>query len=109
MESGSSVLLAVIFGMFLVLLFLVLAFIVFRAVVRKPAKGAPLVPGRDGHFEVVGKRVCCAHCQGTKFTVKEILLNTWLLSLLRIDWLDASATVLSCDKCGQLAWFAQDG
>jgi len=108
MESGSSIFLAVVFGMFLLLLFLVLAFIIFRAVVRKPLKGAPLIPDQEGHFEVVGKRVSCSHCQGTKFTAKEFLLNTWLLSLLRIDWLDASATVLSCEKCGQQIWFAQD-
>jgi predicted nucleic-acid-binding Zn-ribbon protein len=108
MESNSSVFLAVLFGMFLVLLFLAIAFVVFRAVVRQPSRSEPLIPDRDGHFEVVGKMVTCPHCHGTKFTAKEILLNTWLLSLLRIDWLDASATVLTCDKCGQLTWFAQD-
>jgi len=109
MEPTSSTFLAVVFGMFLLLLFLVHAFIVFRAVVREPSEGVPLIPDQDGHFEVVGKRVSCVHCQGTKFTAKEFLLNTWLLSLLRIDWLDASATVLSFEKCGQQTWFAQDG
>ncbi len=108
-ESSSSIFLAVIFGMFLLLLFLVIAFVIFRAVVRKPAKSAPLIPDQNGHFAVVGKRVSCAHCQGSKFIAKEILLNTWLLSLLRIDWLDSSATVLSCERCGQQVWFAQDG
>ena len=99
---------AVIFGMFLLLLFLALAIIIFRAVLRKPSNGAPLVPTDDGHFEVVGKQVACCHCGGTSFTAKEILLNTWLLSLLRIDWLDSSATVLSCESCGHLTWFALD-
>jgi predicted nucleic-acid-binding Zn-ribbon protein len=108
MEFNSSTLLAVIFGMILLLLFLVLAFVIFRAVLRKPSGNPPLVPTADGHFEVDGKRVSCAHCRGKKFTAKEILLNTWLLSLLRIDWLDSSATVLSCKKCGQLTWFSLD-
>jgi len=108
MDIDSSTFLAVLFGMLLVLLFLAIAIVVFRAMLRKPARSAPLIPTEGGHFEVVGKRVSCSHCRGTSFTAKEILLNTWLLSLLRIDWLDSSANVLSCDKCGQLTWFAQD-
>ena len=108
MEFDSSTLTAIIFGMLLLLLFLVLAVVIFRAVLRKPAHGAPLIPTEDGHFEVVGKRVSCSHCRGTNFVAKDILLNTWLLSLLRIDWLDSTATVLTCKKCGQLTWFAQD-
>jgi predicted nucleic-acid-binding Zn-ribbon protein len=107
-EANSSIFLAVIFGMFLVLLFLGIAFVIFRAVLRKPSRSAPLIPAEDGHFAVVGKRVSCSHCGGTTFTAKEILLNTWLLSLLRIDWLDSSANVLSCQQCGLLTWFAQD-
>ncbi|NQV85639.1 MAG: DNA-binding protein [Woeseiaceae bacterium] len=66
------------------------------------------MPTEDGRFEVIGKKVSCSHCGGARFAAKEILLNTWLLSLLRIDWLDSSATVLSCEKCGQLTWFTQD-
>jgi hypothetical protein len=109
MEFNSSTFMAVVFGMFLLLLFLVLAVVIFRAALRKPARGsAPLIPTKDGHFEVVGKKVSCSHCHGTRFAAKDILLNTWLLSLLRIDWLDSSATVLACEKCGQLTWFAQD-
>ena len=109
MELNSSTLTAVVFGMFLLLLFLVLAVVIFRAALRKPSHGgAPLIPTKDGHFEVAGKQVSCSHCRGTRFVAKDILLNTWLLSLLRIDWLDSSATVLACDKCGQLTWFSQD-
>ncbi len=108
MELNSSTFLAIVFGMLLLLIFLAIAVIVFRAVLRKPKKSAPLIPTADGSFEVVGKKVSCAHCKGTSFTAKEILLNTWLLSLLRIDWLDSSANVLACDNCGHLTWFAQD-
>jgi hypothetical protein len=108
MDFDSSTLLAVVFGMFLLLLFLVLTVIIFRAVMRGPSKSPPLIPTDGGHFEVVGKRVKCSHCDGSSFIAKEILLNTWLLSLLRIDWLDSSATVLACENCGQLTWFALD-
>jgi hypothetical protein len=107
-EVNLSIVTAVVFGMLLVLLFIAIAIVIFRAVLRKPAAGAPLVPTQDCHYEVGGKRVSCSHCNGNQFKAKEILLNTWLMSLLRIDWLDSSATVLSCNKCGQLTWFAQD-
>jgi predicted nucleic-acid-binding Zn-ribbon protein len=106
MESNSTIM-AVLLGMLLVLLFLALAVIIFRAILRKPAGGAPLIPTNDGNFEVVGKRVACSHCGDSSFMAQEILLNTWLLSLLRIDWLDSSATVLTCKTCGHLTWFAQ--
>lgn len=108
MELNLTTLITVLFGMLLVIALLAFCFIIFMAVQRKPIRNPPLVPADDGHFEVGGKRVTCTHCGGTSFKAQEILLNTWLLSLLRIDWLDSSSTVLSCDKCGQLTWFAQE-
>ena len=108
MELNGSFIMAVLLGMVLLLLFLVLGIVIFRAVFRRTAQSPPLVPSDDGHYEVVGKRVTCSHCGNTRFKPQEILLNTWLLSLLRIDWLDSSATVLSCDRCGRLNWFAQE-
>lgn len=108
MDVNYSLFLAVLLGMLLLLLALAIGIFVFRNVLRKPTRNPPFVPSDDGHYEVVGKRVRCSHCGGSNFTVQEILLNTWLLSLLRIDWLDSSATVLSCKNCGHLTWFAQD-
>ena len=109
MDVESSLFLAVLFGMLLLLLAIGIGIVIFRAVLRKPTHNPPLVPSDDGHYEVVGKRVTCFHCGSSRFSAQEILLNTWLLSLLRIDWLDSSATVLSCDNCGRLTWFTQDG
>ena len=94
--------------MFLLLIFIGLLFVIFRAVLRKPSYGPPLTPSEDGHFEVAGRRVTCHHCDGNRFKSQEILLNTWLLSLLRVDWLDSSATVLTCETCGRLTWFSQE-
>ena len=108
MQLTLPTLAAILFGVFLVLAVLAFSFIVFTAMQRKPARTPPLVPDDNGHFQVGGKRVTCSHCGGTKFKAQEILLNTWLLSLLRIDWLDSSSTVLSCDQCGQLTWFSQE-
>lgn len=108
MEIDASLFAAVLFGMLLLLLALAIGIVIFRALLRKPSHNPPLVPSDDGHYEVVGIRVTCSHCGSTGFTAQDILLNTWLLSLLRIDWLDSSATVLVCDHCGHLTWFAQD-
>ena len=107
--SGASFLVAVLLGMFLLMLFLGLLVLIIRLTIRPPATAAPpLVPSEDGKYHVAGKIVSCHQCEGTSFKSQEILLNTWLLSLLRIDWLDSSATVLTCVKCGRLTWFAQD-
>lgn len=107
--SATPFLLAVLLGMFLLLLFVAILVMVIRLTTRSPTTAAPpLVPSADGNYDVAGKRVSCYQCNGTSFKSREILLNTWLLSLLRIDWLDSSATVLTCVKCGRLTWFAQD-
>lgn len=108
MDVEYSLFFAVLFGMLLLLMALAIGVLVFRTVLRKPTHNASLVPSDDGNYEVGGKRVTCSHCGCSNFTAQEILLNTWLLSLLRFDWLDSSATVLTCDNCGHLTWFAQD-
>jgi len=94
--------------MIILLVVLALGVIIARSLVPKPRHGAALVASDDGNFHVSGKRISCSHCGGAEFTSNQILLNTWLLSLLRIDWLDASATVLTCKNCGKLTWFNQD-
>jgi hypothetical protein len=35
-------------------------------------------------------------------------MNPMSEPLLRIDWLDSSATVLSCSACGRIAWFSHE-
>ncbi len=108
MDKDYSLFFAVVFGMLLLLMALAIGILVFRTMLRRPTRNPPLVPSDDGSYEVGGKRVACSHCGSSNFAAQEILLNTWLLSLLRIDWLDSSATVLTCNNCGHLTWFAQD-
>jgi len=98
----------VLFGMVLVLFFFGIFALIVRLSARRPTHSPPLTPSADGRYEVFGKRVVCHHCGHASFKAQEILLNTWLLSLLRIDWLDSSATVLTCNTCGRLTWFAQE-
>ena len=54
-----------------------------------------------------GKRIKCAHCSGTRFREKQAQLNTWFATFLNFDWLNRSATALTCFGCGHIMWFAQ--
>jgi hypothetical protein len=103
-----STFLALVILLILGLTFVGLFILVFRLIVRPSADEPRLLQTADGGFTVVGKQVICDHCGGAKFHAREILLNTWVLSLLRIDWLDSSATVLSCSACGRITWFSQE-
>ena len=80
-------------------------------VVRALAKGTeaapPLTADGEGHYELVGEQVSCLHCGRREFSARQVLLNTWFMSLLRFDWLDTNATLLSCRHCGALRWFSQ--
>ena len=107
MESTGSLFLAAITGMLLLLLFIGLAVAIANRLKRSPNSALPLIPSADGCFDAADKRISCAHCGGIKFKAQEILLNTWLLSLLRIDWRDSSATARRCENCGKITWFSQ--
>ena len=80
---------------------------VVRALGRGTEALPPLTGDGNGHFELVGKPVVCQHCGRQEFRARRVLLNTWLMSLLRFDWLDSNATLLSCRHCGALYWFTQ--
>jgi hypothetical protein len=103
-----STFMAIIVSLILGLTFVGLFILIVRLIVRPSADEPRLLQTADGGFTVVGKQVTCDHCGGAKFNAREILLNTWVLSLLRIDWLDSSATVLSCSTCGRITWFSQE-
>lgn len=61
----------------------------------------------DGRRFAAGERVVrCTHCDGERFDSREALLNTTVMSLLDLDWLDRSATVLICVRCAAMRWFA---
>lgn len=58
-------------------------------------------------YTVAGKAISCTHCQGKEFTADKAQLNTFLLTLIELDWLDSSAAILTCTTCGQVLWFRQ--
>ena len=61
----------------------------------------------DGTYEAAGRPVRCSHCGGTRFDEREGKINTTGMSLLDLDWMNRSATVLVCQECGHLGWFLE--
>ena len=107
MQSGDSLVLTILVGALLVLVFFVLVVAVSRAIGRRSDRLDLDIVEHHGQFTIAGRKLACSHCGGSQFTAQQVLLNTWLMSLLRIDWLDSSATVLSCNQCSKLTWFAR--
>ncbi len=56
-------------------------------------------------FVLSGKAVRCSHCDGDLFQERQVLLNTRLRTLVKLDWLDRAATALVCEQCGLIQWF----
>ncbi len=59
-------------------------------------------------YHIAGKQVQCPHCDHTLFDSRKILLNTRGATFFNFDWLNKGATVLTCEKCGRLEWFATE-
>lgn len=56
----------------------------------------------------VGRPITCLHCGHDRFVEKRALLNTRGLSFFDLDWLNRSATTLTCTACGYVHWFVRD-
>jgi DNA-directed RNA polymerase subunit RPC12/RpoP len=56
-------------------------------------------------FTVSGKPLHCQHCSHRLFFQQQAQLNTAFLSLINLDWLNRSADIYVCERCGFLHWF----
>ncbi|MGB2963648.1 MAG: hypothetical protein WBB69_06645 [Anaerolineales bacterium] len=65
-------------------------------------KSSSLSPGQ---YSLEGKPVDCPHCQGDQFIAGEAQLNTALATLIELDWMNKTATILTCTSCGRIQWF----
>ena len=55
---------------------------------------------------LVARRPCrCQHCGYEGFIKRSAQLNTSILSFFNLDFLNRSATVLTCGGCGLVHWF----
>lgn len=50
--------------------------------------------------------ISCALCRGKLFWDREVQLNTAGMSLMNLDWANASALGLQCAECSRLELFA---
>ena len=56
------------------------------------------------HFKS-GKELACLVCSGTRFYIREALLNTPGMTFLNLDWANATAQCKVCADCGYIHWF----
>jgi hypothetical protein len=52
-----------------------------------------------------GRKVRCPHCDSDRFVARRVLLNTYGMTLLNLDWANKEATTLTCDHCKMIQWF----
>jgi predicted RNA-binding Zn-ribbon protein involved in translation (DUF1610 family) len=55
--------------------------------------------------EISGKLLLCQHCGHKHFLEKKAQLNTSLLTFFDLDWLNQSARLYVCGRCGFIHWF----
>ncbi len=53
-------------------------------------------------------QISCTHCGYEYFGQGKALLNTRGMSFFDLDWLNADATTLICNRCGYIHWFGRD-
>jgi len=60
------------------------------------------------HYAAAGKQIACPHCGGTEFFSQTVLLNTRGATFFNLDWLNRSATALTCKACSHIEWFREE-
>ncbi|MEM9594839.1 MAG: hypothetical protein AAGD06_11265 [Acidobacteriota bacterium] len=56
-------------------------------------------------MDVHGGKLICKHCGHNGFAHRRAQLNTAGLTLFDLDFLNKSADVYACKRCGFLHWF----
>ena len=57
--------------------------------------------------EVLGKPFYCPVCSHDGLFLGRAMLNTTVLTFLKLDWANRNAAVITCEKCGHISWFNQ--
>lgn len=64
-------------------------------------------PEENYNYRVGARRIICPVCGGDEFDQKSMLINTPGMTLMNLDWLNASACVLVCRQCTRMELFAE--
>jgi len=59
----------------------------------------------DGQFWINNTQIECLMCKNRFFDKKKAMLNTTLLTFLRLDWVNKNASMLICRNCHFIHWF----
>jgi len=62
----------------------------------------------ESRYKAGGIEVTCFHCKNNQFKKGAAQLNTKGMSFLNLDWLNKSATVLTCTRCSLILWFQEE-
>jgi len=63
---------------------------------------------KPGEYVIGGTSLRCPHCGSSAFSQGRAMLNSAGSTLLNLDWLDPSATILVCSGCSRIEWFARE-
>jgi len=55
--------------------------------------------------QILGNPMSCEICHHNRFYQREGKIQTTGLTFFDLDWLNASATCVVCEKCGYVHWF----
>jgi predicted RNA-binding Zn-ribbon protein involved in translation (DUF1610 family) len=58
-------------------------------------------------YSIAGRPLVCSHCGEQEFNQGKAQLNTSMMTLLDLDWLDRVARIYSCTHCGKVEWFVE--
>lgn len=70
--------------------------------------------GLFGHHEaepveILGNALVCEICHHDRFYSREGKIQTTAMTFFSLDWANASATCLVCERCGYVHWFLPTG
>lgn len=77
----------------------------FLKALKRGAKAAIMSFG-PSRYQAAGIVVTCPHCKCDVFEQREGQFNTSFATFLNLDWLNKSAVVLICAKCGLAQWYS---
>ena len=55
--------------------------------------------------EILGRPLTCEVCKHTRFYAREGKIQTTAMTFFDLDWANASAQCLVCERCGYVHWF----
>jgi predicted nucleic-acid-binding Zn-ribbon protein len=56
-------------------------------------------------YKSSGKKITCAACGNDKFEVRDVLLNTTLMTFFGLDWANKTAAAMICTNCTKIEWY----